>query len=115
MTAIRANHAFNSLVLAKSVGKTVAIAATADGTNRILERLADGISTGEAFAVANALATVLVWIHALNSLAMTKVLTISSCHTREHPFLAIAIHWHEAALGWRAPEASVAVGLSVGI
>ena len=115
MTAIRANHAFNSLVLAESVGKTVAIAATADGTNRILERLADGISTSEAFAVAHALAPVLVWIYALNSLAVTKVSTISACHAREHPFLAIAIHWHEAFLGWRATEASVAVGLSIGI
>ena len=115
LTANRANHAFNLLVLAESAGKPLAKGAITKGTNRALERLADGVSTGEASAVANALAPVLVWVHALNRLALSKVPTISACHARKHSFLAIAIHWHEAVLGWWAPEASVAVGLSVSI
>ena len=115
LTANRANHAFNLLVLAESAGKPLAKGAITKGTNRALERLADGVSTGEASAVANALAPVLVWVHALNRLAVSKVPTISACHARKHSFLAIAIHWHEAVLGWWAPEASVAVGLSVSI
>ena len=78
MTAVVANHAFNRLVLTESAGKAVAIAATAEGTNRALERLADGISTGEPFAVAQALASVLVCVHALNRLAVPKVPTISA-------------------------------------